>query len=222
MPQHIEGVGTVYTEAEVNAGFLSKDRHNEVLAERLGAKTKQIDTLKGQVLELNASLQEASTASASLEKLQAELAAERDAAAFQRAGLDPESKDLDLIRWAHERHVADLPDDQKPADVTAHFREWVAADDGAKAHRYTSHLFKAPADVAPPPATPTAVTPPAAPPAAPPPPVTTTGAPDPQPGKRWTSAAIKSAADAIKMGAGTTAEKQAQLAALMGEVQKAG
>lgn len=221
MPQHIEGVGTVYTEAEVNAGFLSKDRHNEVLAERLGAKTKQIDTLKGQVLELNASLQEASTASASLEKLQAELAAERDAAAFRRAGLDPESKDLDLIRWAHEKHVAELPDDQKPGDLAAHFREWIAADEGAKTHRYTSHLFKAPADAAPAAAPPPAA-PPVAPPAAPPPPVTTTGAPDPQPGRRWTAAAIKSAADAIKMGAGSTAEKQAQLAALMGEVQKAG
>ena len=191
MPITIEGHGTVYTEAEVKAAFLPKDRHEAIITERIEAKNKVIAKLEGQVLDYRAQVDQANPLVDELNALKAELAQTRDMEAYRTAGIltGDEKRDAETIEFmqmAHRHAISKM--EAPPEDPAAHYRQWLTADDGAKASPYLGAIFKA-APAQPPAATaPQNPAAPPAPPAPPPPgiPNTGTGTADPAGNQRLT------------------------------------
>jgi hypothetical protein len=152
MPTDINGL-TYYTADEVRADFVPKAEH----LDRLKAKDAKAQETAALALQSQADLKAALDRARALEAqakdadaLRAEIRSARDAAALARVGV-PETA-LPFLRLAHEQALAAVPEAERPADADVAFREWLAAENGARTS-LLGHLFvQSPAPAAPAPA----------------------------------------------------------------------
>jgi len=153
MPTEINGL-TYYTADEVRQDYVPKAEH----LDRLKAKEAKAQETAALALQSQADLKAALDRAKALEAqakdadaLRAEIRSARDAAALARVGV-PETA-LPFLRLAHEQALAAVPEAERPADADAAFREWLAAENGARTS-LLGHLFAqpAPAPAAPAPA----------------------------------------------------------------------
>lgn len=172
IPDPVEIDGRKYYTAEaVREFFVNKND----LRERLEAKDSKYSEASALALQSQAALKAAEDRAKALEAqakeadtLRAEIRSARDAAALARVGV-PETA-LPFLRLAHEQALAAAPETERPADADAAFREWLAAENGARTS-LLGHLFAQPAPAgtaAPSPAPTPAPTPAGAPAPAPP------------------------------------------------------
>jgi hypothetical protein len=164
IPDPVEIDGRKYYPAEaVREYFVNKND----LRERLEAKDAKYSEASTLALQAQAALKAAEDRAKALEAqakdadaLRAEIRSARDAAALARVGV-PETA-LPFLRLAHEQALAAVPEAERPADADAAFREWLAAENGARTS-LLGHLFAQPPAPAAAPAAP--VPAPAQPPA---------------------------------------------------------
>ena len=174
IPDPVEIDGRKYYPVEaVREYFVNKND----LRERLEAKDAKYSEASALALQSQAALKAAEDRAKALEAqakeadtLRAEIRSARDAAALARVGV-PDTA-LPFLRLAHEQALAAVPEAERPADADAAFREWLAAENGARTS-LLGHLFAqaaTPAAPASPPAHPPGQVPAPAPTQAPAPP----------------------------------------------------
>lgn len=139
--------GTIYYSAdEVKDGYVAKPKVEEIVTSRLKGKDGRIAELEGSVLELSQKVREASPLTEQIQTLQQQLAARDDRDAFRAAGLLNDkgevanAEHVEFLKMAHRQHLAKM--DKPPEDAAADFRQWLTAEDGAKASPYVGHLLK--------------------------------------------------------------------------------
>ena len=143
-------IETAYTREYVERHFVSRDdvRENYVpkddFTKRLRAKDEkaseaaaEVARLKDQLVEVTARTSEAEGLRSRLAEMEQQIAARDAREAFSRGGLlgedgSPAPWTVDLPRHLHSKVGAEMADKADDFNATAHFREWLAAEDGAR------------------------------------------------------------------------------------------
>ncbi len=154
MPIETTEHGTVYTQAEIDREFVARSKVREEYVpkadhlRRLESKNERINALQGDLVSARASVSESSTYVDRIAELEDKLHAQTDRAVFADLGLldaegAPDEAKLRHFRWVFDDHVAAL--EAPPEDKRAAFREWIAAEDGARADALLAGMLSAPA-----------------------------------------------------------------------------
>jgi hypothetical protein len=142
MPIETTEHGTVYTQAEIDREFVARAKVRDEYVpkadhlRRLESKNERINALQGDLVSVRASVSESSTYVDRIAELEDRLHAQTDRGVYADLGLldaegTPDEAKLRHFRWVFDDHVSTL--DAPPEDKRAAFREWLRADDGARA-----------------------------------------------------------------------------------------
>lgn len=171
MPRVIEGE-TLFTQAEfdlkIEREYVPKSEVKEnyvpkkAMQDRLEQQGRKLEASQGEIKDLRAEVKTLMQGQPDTEGLQSRIAelenekhAMQDATVYGDLGLLGEDGAVDpkrerWFKYAWQEHVDGLPEDQKPADPRAAYRDWVKSEEGALADSFLKGLVKTPPTAAPP------------------------------------------------------------------------
>ena len=130
--------------ADVRDKYVPKEEFDKRLKaknDKLAETAAEVDQWKEKVLEMQPRLAESQTLAERLRAMEQQIEQGKDRDALLRAGVlqqgddgDAQVVDPDLVRFAFDKHLKALPEDQKPEDVREAYRAWLTAEDGLRAH----------------------------------------------------------------------------------------